>query len=412
MAEPTDTNTSAFADEQPLPRPDELQDGHAPELSPKSSGPVLVSVADAIELLQAEWANPTPATPTGLAPLDGLLRGGLRAGDFVAVVGPAGGGKSALVAQVALDAAKAGAVVVYASVEMPAPEIVARWLAREAFDALPIDATLRGDLGYASILYGEHTRDADSDVLPLLEGARQRLDAVAGRVFVQQVNPGSTVADLQQLVVAARDRTKEAHPRAPVVLVVDPLQRFFAGASGSRQGRALEALNASETERVGAVAQELKQLCDRDHVAVLATSDTTKAAAGGAVSSALSLRGSYQFNHLATLVLGLHAKDSAAELSAWLAKGAKNDDAGDVPQFDETSLQAALPARWSARVAPGLGRRVVAVECSKNRRGAPKHFALGAVLGAAWFGSSEGGTLDRLPATPAKPKVRGVRGDR
>lgn len=372
-----------------------------PDLAPKVA---LVSVADAFATLQQEWHNPTPALSTGLSPIDKQMRGGLRPGDFVAVVGSAGGGKSALIAQVALETAKAGASVIYASVEMPATEIVARWLAREAFDALDVNASLRGDLGYASILYGEHLRE-ESDVLALVEGARQRLADVADRVFVQQVAPGSTVADLRELVAAARSRRP-----GPVVLVVDPMQRFYASETEGRKGRALEAVNASETERVGAVAQELKELADKQAVIVLATSDTTKAAAGGATSSALSLRGSYVFNHMCTLVLGLHSKETADDLAAWLSKGAERDGAGDVPLFDAKSLADALPAKWCGDAAMQLGRRVVAVECSKNRRGRPTHFALGGVLGAAWFGSAEDGSLERLAPSKGRQrsKVRAV----
>lgn len=396
---------SILDNETELPAP-----ATTPDVTPKGAL-VLVSIADAFVALQKEWENPTPAMSTGLAPIDEQMRGGLRPGDFVAVVGAAGGGKSALVAQIALETAKAGASVIYASVEMPATEIVARWLAREAFDELDPNADVRGDLGYASILYGEHTRDAESDVLALVEGARQRLAAVADRVFVQQVTPGSTVADLRKMVDMARARARVTDgadaPDRPVVLVVDPMQRFYASDSDTgtgRTGRALEAVNASETERVGAVAQELKELADKHNVAVLATSDTTKQAAGGATSSALSLRGSYVFNHMCTLVLGLHSKETVEGLVKWLNGGPKNEKPADVPTFDAKALEDGLPAKWSGKAARKLGQRVVAVECSKNRRGKPTDFVLGGVLGAAWFGSS-GNDIERLPA-PSKGKTR------
>lgn len=386
---------SILDNEREIPAPSAAPSAGVPDLAPKNP---LVSIADAIVTLQQEWQNPTPALSTGLSPIDKQMRGGLRPGDFVAVVGSAGGGKSALIAQIALETAKAGASVIYASVEMPATEIVARWLAREAFDTLAPNADVRGDLGYASILYGEHTRE-DSDVLALVEGARQRLAVVADRVFIQQVSPGSTVADLRDFVRDARSRRP-----GPVVLCVDPMQRFYASETEGRKGRALEAVNASETERVGAVAQELKELADKHEVIILATSDTTKAAAGGATSSALSLRGSYVFNHMCTLVLGLHSKDTADQLAAWMSS--PKDGAGDVPQFDAQFLSDGLPAKWHSPAASRLGQRVVAVECSKNRRGRPTHFALGGVLGAAWFGSAEDSALERPAPSKGKGKAR------
>src|SRR5205823_4446408 len=95
---------------------------------------------------------------------------------------------------------------------------------------------------------------------------------------------------------------------------------LFASERGGRRGRAAEAVNANETERVGAVAQELKYLADTERLAVLFTSDTTKAAALGAQSSVGSMRGSYQINHLATVVLGLHRGDDD-ELGGGRARG-------------------------------------------------------------------------------------------
>ena len=390
----------------------------APEASAQDFGPMahvapdaagngkattsLVSIADAVELLQAAWKHPIKATSTGLKPLDKLLQGGLRPGDFVAVVGAAGGGKSALVGQIAIDAAKSGAVVMYASIEMPATEILARWLAREVFDLLKDDEKPTGDLGYSAILFGE---DIDEK---RLNAAYSRLSDAAERVFVQQVVPGSTVDDLTKLVKAAREMTRQAAPNAPFVLVVDPLQRFYASESGKRVGSALNAVNANETERIGAVAQELKAMCDHEQIAVIVTSDTTKAAAGGYQSSSQSLRGSYQFNHLATLVLGLHSKETPEDLDAYLEKGrnsSKTEGVGEVSTMTESDFDRAMPKKWHSTPAKGLGARTILVECSKNRRGAPQDFALGAVLGAAWFGCTGDDDFGRSPPKAKAPNV-------
>ena len=414
-----DLRLDSDTDEQQAPKPEAPKAGK-PDVEPKRSPPklVLVSISDAIGQLQDAWANPIKATSTGLAPLDDLLQGGLRPGDFVAVVGAAGGGKSALVGQIALDAAKAGAVVMYASIEMPATEIVSRWLAHEVFDALnddgrPMDGEPTGDLGYGAILYGQNIN------VGRLDAARGELRDVSERVFVQQVVPGSTVDDLTTLVKAAREKVKAdrekvkaAHdpdtpftedPDAPFVLVVDPLQRFYASESGKRVGSALNAVNADETERIGAVAQELKVMCDREKIAVIVTSDTTKRAAGSYQSSSQSLRGSYEFNHLATLVLGLHSKATPEKLEAYL--GEKGEGAGEVPDMTADDFKRAMPTKWRSTPAKGLGARTVLVECSKNRRGAPQDFALGAVLGAAWFGCTGEDVFGRSPPKAKEPKA-------
>src|SRR5262249_24595088 len=137
-------------------------------------------------------------------------------------------------------------------------------------------------LSHGEIYYGRVWRGPQDEAFDRIERARQRLAQLRANLYPQQIPPGSTVAGLERLVDAARHRAARhgvAVDTHPVVLVVDPLQRLYAAASGGLTGRALEAVNASETERVGAVAQQLKQFADEAKVAVLFTSDTTKSAA-------------------------------------------------------------------------------------------------------------------------------------
>jgi len=350
-----------------------------------------------IEALVGEWESPTRPTPTGLRQLDELLHGGVRPGDLIGVAGPAAGGKSALTGQLALDLAKAGAAVLYASVEMPARELVARWLALEAFRAAPADAPTAWAIDYASVLYGatyrgegftsEATRAA---AFARLDAARRAVTAAGAHLYAQQIAPRTTVAQLRDLVATARAR---ARPR-PLVLVVDPLQRLFASRT-ERDAKVADALNASETERVGAVAQELKFLADTEALTVVFTSDTTKAAATGVMSSAGALRGSYQINHLATTVLGLFTGPDPKALRARL--DAVKDGEPVAPELRAQDIEAlALPAWWRARAdVSRLGGRVAVLECSKNRRGRPRALALGFIPGATCF--VEGPGLDGGP---------------
>jgi hypothetical protein len=360
------------------------------------------TLAATLTALGDAWQQPSAHVPTGLWPLDALLAGGLRAGDLLALAGVAGGGKSTLAGQLALDAAAHGARVVYASVEMPPTEVVARWLALLAFRAADPEGR-DWALGASDILYGRAWRGdglahapLHHQVLGRLEQARAVLARLDPWLSVHQVPPGATVEDLHGLVAAARARGPRAAGPRPTVLVVDPLQRLFASARGGRTGRAVEALNASEQERVGAVAQELKYLADTEALAVVFTSDTTKGAALSAMSSAGSLRGSYQLNHLATVVLGLHTAASPQALRRRL--DGDKDGAALVPAWTEARIARALPRWWEYRAdARRLGARVALLECSKNRRGPPEACVLGLVPGAA---CGVAGEPDDAPTDP------------
>jgi hypothetical protein len=378
-----------------------------------------------LEGLLEAWDHPLPCTPTGLHQLDALLAGGLRPGDLIGVAGTAGGGKSALVGQIGLDAAQAGAVVLYASVEMAPAEVLARWLACVAFRGVPPELPPVWALGYADILYGRAWRGEDARGRPILspdvraqvfdrlECARQALEGVVHRLFVEQIEPGATVEQVAALVRSARRQAAAREPGAPhpVVVVVDPLQRLFASERAGRTGRAAEAVNGLETERVGAVAQELKYLADTEGLAVLFTSDTTKSAALAPVSSASSLRGSYQINHLATLVLGLHTAETAAQLRAKLGDLKKPDAVA--PELTEEEIQRrAAPGWWGHRAdATSLGARLAVLECSKNRRGRPHALALGFVPGATCFVEGDPDpTDDAAPAASPPRRNRKVPG--
>jgi replicative DNA helicase len=66
-----------------------------------------------------------------VAPLDAMI-GGIQSGALVTVAGQSGGGKTTLMIQAALTAAQSGRRTVYVSVEMSAPQIVAKIISRIA----------------------------------------------------------------------------------------------------------------------------------------------------------------------------------------------------------------------------------------------------------------------------------------
>jgi replicative DNA helicase len=211
-----------------------------------------------LDALPARWTNPPPATSTGLVQLDRVLNGGLRGGDLIALSGAAKAGKSTLAGQIAYEFAKPPegqialglnatdkprGLVVYVSVEMPEHEIVARWITREAF-FLTIERRTPW-MSYSAVLYGtawrnEVTQDPmrNNAIHKTLLDAMNKVASVVGppslpHIFVQRAPSGTTPWDLRRIVRAAR----EAHaPGTPALLVVDPLQRLFAGPLGQLQG--------------------------------------------------------------------------------------------------------------------------------------------------------------------------------
>lgn len=358
--------------------------------------PRLVSVAEAMGDLFNTWENPKPAITTGLVQLDRLLSGGVRAGDMLALVGLAKGGKSALFGQVLYDAAKAGALGIYASVEMPRIEVVSRWIVRETF--LRVDRQGAGDwpIGYSDVLYGRAYRLEDSKgerignegtrerVRTRLAAAMQTVGEVGKHLFVEHLRPGSTPTTLRSLVNRAREQTGHT---GLCVLLVDPIQRIFAHESEMLKGPALDRTNAEETPRVTMAAQQLKEMVDDAelNLAVLFTSDTTKSAAFRAgADSSTDMRGTYMLNHVATTILGVTSGPLDGVLEA-MATGKEKEKKAWIEQnraqYEQRIDMDALTRDDTIK----LGARVALVECSGNRRGPTDDMMFTYVPGAMAF---------------------------
>ena len=356
--------------------------------------------AEVHRLLEESWAaSPDAPVSTGLRGLDVVLRGGLRRGELVALAGSAGTGKSSLAIQLALEAARAGALAIYATVEMPREEVIARALAREMF-LLAEPSGRDWAVSFGDVLWGKHVAPAftsEHNAAEVLERYRRASEClhreVYPRLVVHQLAPGATVASVQE--VLHRERAARGF-NGLTVLVVDPLQRLFASATGERTGKVLASINALETERVGAVAQDLKVLCDnaQENVAAVFTSDTTKAAVmGDAQGDGLELRGSYQLAHWATTIGTFRAHEDPVALAG------RTEKLGDADLDAEAIRRAAPSAIMDRNDAVRLGRRYAAVHIAKSRRGPPRSFACGFIPGAGLLLEGEG-----LAETFAKPK--------
>ena len=357
--------------------------------------------AEVHRLLEESWAaSPDAPVSTGLRGLDVVLRGGLRRGELVALAGSAGTGKSSLAIQLALEAARAGALAIYATVEMPREEVIARALAREMF-LLAEPSGRDWAVGFGEVLWGKHvaaeTFTSEHNAAEVLARYRRASEClhreVYPRLVVHQLAPGATVASVRE--VLHRERAARGF-NGLTVLVVDPLQRLFASATGARNGKALASFNANETERVGYVAEDLKVLCDdaQENLAAVFTSDTTKAAVmGDAQGEGLELRGSYQLAHWATIIATFRAHEDPATLAA------RTEKLGDADLDAEAIRRAAPSAIMERDDAVKLGRRYAAVHIAKSRRGPPRSFACGFIPGAGLLLEGEA-----LAETFAKPK--------
>jgi replicative DNA helicase len=372
----------------------------------------LASPAEAVDELVASWDRPAPYAPTGIAGLDRMLSGGLRAGNVLALAGAAKAGKSALAGQILYDAAGPEVIGIYASVEMPRPEVWARFVTREAFRLALVGGGSRGPAGhlvtFSDVYHGTAYRrgrasDARAEDIARLVHLNEAVARARSRpnLYVENLAPGSTPTLLRTIVRRARDawalaHSDRGHHRPLCVLVIDPIQRLFAAPTGSLSGTALERINADEIARMGQVAQQLKVLADSEGVAIVFPSDGTKTGAAAGPQEVTDLRGNYQLNHLATTILGLHSKkprDPGDPRSA--ARALAGGDKAEEARVDE--IMNAMPGWWSAWArsdeARRLGPRPVAIDCSGNRQADAGDLVLGFVRGACAF-------VERDPGDP------------
>lgn len=99
----------------------------AARCAPLSATAGHTAAAIAAEIEADTLAGTAPDTfPTGLAPLDVHLRGGLHRGEMAVVAGETGAGKSALLIQAAAACAEAERPVIYFSLEMPRRDVFNR----------------------------------------------------------------------------------------------------------------------------------------------------------------------------------------------------------------------------------------------------------------------------------------------
>jgi replicative DNA helicase len=172
--------------EDPTCEPSETIDAFLNELESIRAGNVrqseLVTASEALESLDSRNNDPAAVIPTGLSDLDRQLRGGLRAGQLIVIGGRPGLGKSALMDQIILSAAKSHRPGMIASLEMSSGEIAERALktiGRQQFVELPVWFSEASDLakltGLIRLARRQHHIDvAAVDYLQLMESPREK----------------------------------------------------------------------------------------------------------------------------------------------------------------------------------------------------------------------------------------------
>jgi hypothetical protein len=218
----------------------------------------------------------TPATPTGIARLDDMLRGGLRTGTLVAITGESGVGKTAFALLLAYMAARARAAVLFASVTMDETEVMARLAARALYRDYPDSATPYGAIWSGNAWHDEYTRNA---VGTSVETAVGKVGQLLHLHRARPLEFTSDLADCAAHLWARHDR---------VVLVVDGVEAFCASAGGDLSRRV--AANGSYRNRVAQVCCELRQVADSGCALVVSAQQHVSELVAPAATLAMEMR--------------------------------------------------------------------------------------------------------------------------
>ena len=145
--------------EDPTQCPNETIAGVLNELEALRAGNVrksdLITATDALQAMEQRADDPAGIVATGLSELDRQLRGGMRGGQLIVIGGRPGLGKSALMAQMILNAARHHRAGLVCSLEMTAGEIAERGLktfSRQRFAELPVWFTEAGEFSKLAAL--------------------------------------------------------------------------------------------------------------------------------------------------------------------------------------------------------------------------------------------------------------------
>lgn len=215
----------------------------------------LVSLAQVVQRTDASLQEgrpiAAPTWPTGYAPLDGQLGGGVRVGELTLLGGPQGVGKTTWAVQAARNIARAGGRVVYFSFEHEQLSFLERLLTQAAYEAEGLEGMtlrrLRERMQRAERRGGAEGLPGLLQGMPGSEQALKDVAEIADRFYVHESSGRTTTAAVIRQVV----QSLPAGP--PAVVVIDYLQKVAIG----------------EDDR-GEVVEQLKDLALEAQVAILA----------------------------------------------------------------------------------------------------------------------------------------------
>lgn len=238
---------------------------------------ILEAMRSALDEMERRHQDPSlPGVPSGLPTLDSLT-GGWQRSDLILIGARPAAGKTALMCNLVLEAARAGKTVGIISAEQPAPQIAQRLL------------SLAGSVPAWKLRNPRHLSD---DEWRAVTAATRVLHGLKIHIF------DASAPDLAAVRIAAKGFMAD-------VLFVDYVQRL--------KGRG-EAIY----DRVSFVAQGLKELARDMDVPVVALAQINRAGAANATMA--HLKGSGDLEQEADLVLLLERKDNAEVATLDLAK--------------------------------------------------------------------------------------------
>jgi replicative DNA helicase len=230
---------------------------------------------------------------TGFPILDGVLSGGLHAGELLLMGGAPGVGKTIMALQMARNVARAGGQAVFACYEHEPTTLLARLLALEAGFGGREESLSRTVL--AALATGDPDGRGLANIMSRTEAGSQALAEVQSYenalTFVQATGSRTTTEELANVLATLPEQ------RGPTVLFVDYLQKI-----------PLHPEPRSEAEKVTRTVEALKDLALEAHapIVLLSAIDT-----GGLLANRVRLyhlRGSSAAAFEADVVLLLNEK--------------------------------------------------------------------------------------------------------
>lgn len=259
-------------------------------------GRSVTNTLDGLHREVVDSARSLAPLPSGFSPLDDVLSGGFRAGDFVLIGGKPGKGKTVAALQWARNLARTGCRSLFVSFEHDARSLLLRLLTLELAEAaaeLHCTDQLRLEMlrdrlrliGSANVRIGDVVR---SD--PLLERAEERI-----RVYGEQlvlIEGSRTNCEMPAL-----DTMVAAQPDQRCALFVDYLQKMPTSVQAT-----------SDAERVIEAAEALKELALRRAMPVVAVVAADQTGLAVRRTRLQHLRGAFALAYEADIAVMLNDK--------------------------------------------------------------------------------------------------------